>query len=139
MLRNSLLQPRKKFRIALISFSLLGLGLVFIFQQIDYSLFFLGETSNKTQFIFNRILRFLINDNLMLLLIYGLFYEKKYVRFGLVVEAFGFLFLLIPYFILRYHTDINHMYISFLHRLIVNPTLMVLLIPAIYIQENKKK
>jgi exosortase F-associated protein len=137
MLKSNQLQPDRSKRLALIVFCFICLGLVFIFQKFDYSQLILNEASFKTRFIFNRSLRFLMNDNLMLLLIYALFYQRKYVRFGLIVELFGLLFLLIPYFILRFSVTMDHMYISFLHRLIVNPTLMVLLILAIYIQENK--
>ena len=114
-----------------------ALMLVFLFQRFDYSQLFFEELSGPKAFMFNRLIRYLINDNLVILLIFGLFYDKKYVKFALLVELFGLLFLLIPYFILRFQTDIDHMQLSFLHRLIVNPTLMLLLIPAIYLQEKR--
>ncbi|WP_296621379.1 exosortase F system-associated protein [Marivirga sp.] len=132
------LYPDRKLRVFLIAISLTGLGVIFLGQRFDYSFFISDNLNAQNQFIINRIIRFLLNDNLVLLLIYGLFYDRKYVKFGLAVEAFGFFFLLIPYFILRFNTPIDHMYISFIHRLIINPTLMVLLIPAIYIQELQK-
>lgn len=138
MISKDLLQPNRSFRLLLITFSLFGLGIIFIGQHFDYSAILFSEMSSEWRFIFNRSIRFLLNDNLTLLLIYALFYERKYVKFGLAVELFGFLFLLIPYFILRYEFAINYMYISFIHRLIINPTLMLLLIPAIYIQQSKK-
>jgi exosortase F-associated protein len=131
------LEPDRKRRVLLILISITALVIVFIGQRFDYSLLFSDSLNSTYQFIINRTIRFLINDNLVLLLIYGLFYDKRYVKFGLTVEAVGFSFLLIPYFILRFYTDIDHMYISFIHRLIINPTLMVLLIPAIYIQRSK--
>ncbi|ADR20567.1 hypothetical protein MATR_18100 [Marivirga tractuosa] len=134
MKNNDWLQPNKGLRILLIFISLTGLGIIFIAQRFDYSLLISDDFSTQNQFIINRIIRFLLNDNLVLLLIYAIFYDYKYVKFGLAIEAVGFFFLLIPYFILRYYTSIDHMYISFIHRLIINPTLMVLLIPAIYIQ-----
>lgn len=133
------LKPKRKLRIFLIFISMTGLGSIFVGQRFDYSLLFSDELNAQYQFIINRSVRFLLNDNLVLLLIYGLFYDRKYVKFGLAVEAFGFFFLLIPYFILRFNTPIDHMYISFIHRLIINPTLMVLLIPAIYIQRINHK
>jgi len=129
------LQPNRGLRLFLILISLTGLGIIFIGQRFDYSLLISNDFSVKNQFIINRSIRFLLNDNLVLLLIYAIFYEKKYVKFGFIVESVGFFFLLIPYFVLRFNTPIDHMYISFIHRLIINPTLMVLLIPAIYIQK----
>ena len=131
-----MLKKDRSIRIFAISASVLGLIALFIFQRFDYSQLFFNENSEMHEFIFNRTLRFILNDNLMIILIYGLFYEKKYIKFALLVELFGFLFLLIPYFALRYGSSIDHMYISFLHRLIVNPTLMILLIPAIYINQK---
>ncbi|SMG11089.1 exosortase F-associated protein [Marivirga sericea] len=136
MKNNHWLQPDRSLRVSLILISLIGLGVIFIVQRFNYSILFFDSLSGENKFIFNRGIRFLLNDNLVLLLIYALFYDKKYVKFGLAVEGVGFFFLLIPYFILRFSTDIDHMYISFIHRLIINPTLMVLLIPAIYIQRN---
>lgn len=139
MLKSNFLSPHQSKRIAIITIALIGLALTFIMQRFDYSQLINGFETERGQFIFNRTLRFLINDNLMLLLIYGIFYNKKYLQFGLAVELFGFCFLLIPYFVLRYYTAIDHMYISFLHRLIVNPTLMLLLVPALYLQEKAKQ
>lgn len=138
MKNKELLQPDRKLRIMLIILSSTSLGIVFLGQRWDYSALLGLNTDYQIQFIANRIIRFLINDNLVLLLIYAIFYDKKYVKFGLAVEAFGFFFLLIPYFILKYSFEINPMYISFIHRLIINPTLMILLIPAIYIQRNAR-
>lgn len=138
MKNKELLQPDRRLRISLIVLSCAGLGVVFLGQRWDYSALLGLNSDYQIQFITNRIIRFLINDNLVLLLIFAIFYDKKYVKFGLAVEAFGFFFLLIPYFILRYSFEINPMYISFIHRLIINPTLMALLIPAIYIQKNAK-
>lgn len=133
-----MLTPQRNRRLVMIALALLGLIITFLFQRFDYSQYFFDSGNQKISFIFNRSLRYLINDNLVLLLIFGIFYDKKYIKFGLIVELFGFLFLLIPYFLLRYYTAIDHMYISFLHRLIVNPTLMILLIPAIYLQRSDK-
>ncbi len=138
MKSKELLQPDRSLRVVLIVISCISLGIVFLGQRWDYSAIFGLNSNHQVQFIFNRIFRFLINDNLVLLLIYAIFYDKKYVKFGLAVEAVGFFFLLIPYFILKYSFEVNPMYISFIHRLIINPTLMVLLIPAIYIQQNTK-
>ena len=137
MKSNEWLQPDRKFRVFLVLLSLAGLGVIFIGQRFDYSVLFSSGLSFQNQFIVNRTIRFLLNDNLVLLLIYGLFYQKKYVKFGLAVEGFGLIFLLLPYFILRFYTAIDHTYISFIHRLIINPTLMLLLIPAIYLQKVK--
>jgi exosortase F-associated protein len=117
-------------------FAIVGLLLLFIFQKFNYAQV-VGISSHLTQFIFNRTVRFFLNDSLAILLIYALFQERKYVLFAFWVQAIGFLFLLLPYFVIKiYLPDYNGPLLNFLHRIIVNPTLMLLLIPALAYQKK---
>jgi len=112
----------------------IGLLMVFLFQQLDLAAL-VGVHENITRFIVNRSIRFVLNDGLAILLIYALFYERKYVLFAVWVQVFGLVFVLVPYFIIKlYLPHYNGPLISFLHRLILNPTLLLLLIPAFYYQ-----
>jgi exosortase F-associated protein len=124
-------------RILLGAACLVGLVLIYLFQKIDVGAY-VGITGNAAKFIFNKSYRFLANDFLMIGLIYALFYEKKYIIFALWVQLAGLVFILIPYFLLKlvFHTG-NGPLVSFLHRLILNPTLLILLIPAFYYQRTK--
>lgn len=117
--------------------SIAGLILVFIFQRFEWSTW-LGLTFEPTgKFIFNRTIRFLLNDAFAIGLIYALFAERKYVIFSLYVQVAGVVLFLIPYFILKlYLPHYNGPLISFLHRLVLNPTLLMLLIPAFYYQRR---
>lgn len=118
------------------AFAIVGLLLLFIFQKFNYAQF-AGVSSHLAQFIFNRTVRFFLNDSLAILLIYALFQERKYVLFAFWVQAIGFLFLLLPYFTIKiYLPDYNGPLLNFLHRIIVNPTLMLLLIPALAYQKK---
>jgi exosortase F-associated protein len=113
-----------------------GLVLVFLFQHVDL---ISGHLAGDTMWVFvvNRTIRFLANDFLTILLIYALFFERKYVIFALWVQAAGLVFVLIPYFILKFQFPrYNGPLISFLHRLVLNPTLLLLLIPAFYYQRS---
>jgi exosortase F-associated protein len=76
----------------------------------------------------------------MIGLIYALFNRKQFILFAFLVQAFGLVFILTPYFILKlyFHAG-NGPLISFLHRLILNPTLMILLIPAFWLQLQNEK
>jgi hypothetical protein len=122
----------------LVVVAVIGLLLVFVFQQMNAA-FWLGIRGNSTTlFLWNRSIRFFLNDAFALLLIYGLFYERKYLIFAVWVQAMGIVFFLIPYFILKlYCPAYNGPLISFLHRLILNPTLLLLLVPAFYYQKVK--
>lgn len=114
----------------------IGLLLVFLFQRVDVA----GEMGfhNKgiVHFIVNRTVRFAINDALAIGLIYALFATRKYVLFAIYVQLFGVVAFLLPYFMLKvYFPSYNGPYLNFLHRLILNPTLLLLLIPAFYYQK----
>src|SRR5690606_14277352 len=104
-----------------------GLLAVFIFQRFDAA----GFSTGITNFIINRSIRFILNDLLTIGLIFALFGKRKYVIFSFWVQLAGVLFILMPYFLLKLKfPDYNGPLLSFLHRLIMNPLLLLLLIPA---------
>lgn len=114
--------------------SIVGLVAVFIFQRWDVAALFNIETPIY-RFLFNRTIRFLLNDAFAIGLIYALFRERKYILFAIYVQVAGVILFLLPYFILKlYFPGYNGPLISFLHRLILNPTLLLLLIIAFYYQ-----
>ncbi|HTF20623.1 MAG TPA: exosortase F system-associated protein [Chryseolinea sp.] len=114
----------------------LGLLLVFVFQRVDVAAVMGVGSTGITRFLVNRTIRFLVNDAFAIGLIYALFATRKYVVFAIYVQLFGVVAFLIPYFILKvYHPGYNGPYLNFLHRLILNPTLLLLLIPAFYYQK----
>ena len=126
-------------RVIIGTFSLCGLVVVFLFQRIDVA-GYLGVEDFMHKFLINRTFRFLLNDAFAIGLIYALFHERKYVVFSLYVQLFGMLFFLFPYFVLKFYwPHYNGPLISFLHRLILNPTLLMLLIPAFYYQRKRLK
>lgn len=113
----------------------LGLLAVFLFQRTDFAGDFLVSHSNIVRFIVNRSIRFLLNDLMAIGLIYALFGKRRYVLFSLWVQLTGMVVFLFPYFALKiYYPVYNGPLLSFLHRLILNPTLLLLLIPAFYYQ-----
>jgi exosortase F-associated protein len=114
-----------------------GLVAVFLFQRWDVAGIF-GIDSSINRFLFNRTIRFLLNDAFTIGLIYALFVEKKYVIFSLYVQLAGVVLFLLPYYVLKiYFPTYNGPLISFLHRLILNPVLLMLLIPAFYYQRRR--
>jgi exosortase F-associated protein len=116
--------------------SVVGLVCVFLFQKELTGATFEANTRFST-FVINRTVRFLLNDLFAIGLIYALFEKRKYVIFSLYVQVAGVILFLIPYFILKYHfPHYNGPMINFLHRLILNPTLLLLLIVAFYYQKK---
>jgi len=115
-----------------------GLVVVYLFQRIDVANYLGVESAYIHKFIINRSIRFLLNDALAIGVIYALFKERKYVIFSLYVQVIGVVLFLLPYFVLKiYFPSYNGPLISFLHRIILNPTLLMLLIPAFYYQRKK--
>ena len=126
-------------RIIVALISIAGLVAVFLFQR--YNLAALAGIRDKVfVFLFNRTVRFLLNDLFAIGLIFALFRERKYVIFSLWVQLAGMVLILIPYFVLKiFFIQYNGPLISFLHRLVMNPTLLILLIPAFYYQQSLAK
>ena len=139
------MDKRQKYSLGLLA--ILMLILMYMLQRtnycdIIYSFLGLDLPSNNFQFIFNRTLRFLINDLSVLLLIYVIFESRGLVKIAFFVQLFG-LFVILPlyfYFKLTFEgpSEISSPLLSFIHRIIVNPILMLLLIPAFYYQKRIK-
>jgi len=112
-----------------------GLVLVFLFQRVDLAAQGQLAESALARFLINRTIRFVLNDALTIGLIFALFYERKYVVFAVWAQIAGVVLFLLPYFILKVRFPVyNGPLLSFLHRLVLNPTLLLLLIPAFYYQ-----
>jgi len=128
-------------RLLFIVTALAALLVIFVFQQFSYPDFIfhrlLGvQISPAWEFSLNKFIRFLLNDLAAILLIYGIFYEKKYVTLSMYVLGFGFLFILLPYlFLVNKFPEYNGPLYSHLHRLIMNPILLLLLIPVLLYQK----
>ena len=120
-----------------ITIGVIGLFLMYLMQKEIQSFFYGIVESRYIGFSLARIVRFLCNDGFMISIIYGLFKEKKFVIIALYVQLGGILFILLPYLTIKYFTDYNGPLISFMHRLIVNPLLLLLLIPAFYYQKQQ--
>lgn len=113
-----------------------GLVLVFVFQRTDV---LPSQADRYFHFSVNRFLRILLNDACMLLVLHALFADKKVLRLAVAMQIVD-LFLLLPLYLalklsLEGASELSSPFLSQLHRLIVHPTLMILLIPAVYYQK----
>jgi len=129
-------------RILLMIAAIFGLGMVYLFQRVDVLEICTSCTFHPyTHFAVKKVLRVLLNDSFMLLFIHALFRDPSVTRLAWYVQLVDTLVLLPIYLIIKlwYEGDIETSIplLSQLHRLIVNPTLMVLLIPAVYYQRSR--
>jgi exosortase F-associated protein len=99
-----------------------------------------NATLTTAQFIFNKCFRYIFNDLAGIGLIYAIFKEKRYTRFAFLVMVFGF-FILLPIYLflsLNFYEQLT-VILHYYHRLVVNPTLLMLLIPAFFYQQAQEK
>jgi exosortase F-associated protein len=120
--------------------SVSGLALVYIFQQVNYfSFFFSQEGGVNTIFIFNKTFRLLINDLLCVILILALFEKRKFVKMAFLLLTVELLIILPLYFLVKLemegNSEISSPLLSQIHRLIVNPMLMFILMAGFYYQK----
>jgi hypothetical protein len=130
-----LLHMKDKTRMILvISAGLFALSLVYVFQRTNYGLllFETFEIAPNQNFIFviNKSLRLLANDLICFFMIYSVFKEKNYRQVAMLVFMVE-LFVILPIYLLlklsfEGTSEISSPLFSFIHRLIVNPTLMIL-------------
>ncbi|MFN7791875.1 MAG: hypothetical protein ACK5NM_04935, partial [Cyclobacteriaceae bacterium] len=84
-----------------------------------------------------------LNDFFMLLLLAGWFRSRSVLQLAFAVQLIDFFLLLPVYLLVKLNlegdVEISSPLLSQFHRLIVNPTLMILLIPAVYFQRFIKK
>jgi exosortase F-associated protein len=131
--------------LVLMAVAIVGLAFVFLFQRFDVLDLVCANCSFHpyTHFAVKKILRVLLNDSFMLLFIHALFRDPAVTRLAWYVQLVDTLILLPIYLVIKlsYEGDaeISMPLLSQLHRLIVNPTLMVLLIPAVYYQRRSKR
>jgi len=113
-----------------------GLLTLFLFQRIDWSFWITAPPIKK--FVINRSIRFIVNDILATLLVLALFGKRKLVMISVYIQVLGLILLLVPYFILKMNFPAyNGPLLSFLHRLILNPVLIYLLIFFFWFQEKQ--
>lgn len=131
----------------------LGLALVYLFHRylniyallsaqpftlLNYTADY--QAVDPLAFSLNKGFRYLLNDIFAMLLVYGLFYEKRFLRFSFYVLLFG-LVVLMPTYLLLYLSQPEGFtsMISHLHRVVFNPVLMMLLIPAFFFQVQQER
>jgi len=115
---------------------------IYIFQNFDYSSLLLvsDNTHPYLVFVINKFLRLTLNDSICLLIIYVLFQDKELLKVGSLIQIFE-MFLLLPiYFVIKLSlegdSEISSPLLSQVHRLIVNPLLMILFIFGVYFKSD---
>jgi exosortase F-associated protein len=122
------------------------LASLYIFQRIDYwkyTLHLIGLSdfySPEWAFVVNKTFRLLGNDFACFILIYAIFESTSYLRVAFYLLLIELLIVLPIYFILKLSlegpTEISSPLLSQIHRIIVNPILMLLLMVGFWYQRR---
>lgn len=125
--------------------ALLILLLVFIFQHFSYAHLVnlilpdrWSMTNPNLVFAVNRVFRMILNDLACLLLIHAIFRETRYVKAAFILFLVE-LFIILPLYLavkltLEGNSEISSPFLSQIHRMIVNPLLMFLLMAGFVYQ-----
>ena len=129
----------------MIVFSIVLLLLVYVFQRFNYAYFFNKLLALKVLsdpnvvFMVNRTSRLIINDTLCMVLIFALFQKRSYLRLSDIIFGFEMMVMLPLYLWIKLSmegpSEISSPLLSPIHRMIVNPLLMIVLIAALYYQQ----
>lgn len=123
---------------------------IYIFQRFNFIGFFVSIVGFDPQqlhpyvvFIGNRVIRLTGNDLSCMVLIYVFFRERKYLVVAWYFYLFELLVVMPVYFLIKLQTEgvseISSPLLSQIHRLIVNPVLMILLMLAFLYQKIKRR
>jgi len=123
--------------------ALLVLLISFQFRTLNFTGVALGYEAGDLRpwiVISNKVIRYLVNDIAALALLWVLFQRRDYLQLAVLVLLFGLLILLPIYFIgYFYYSEMLGVTLSYLHRLVMNPTLMMLLIPLFYYMKDEER
>jgi exosortase F-associated protein len=125
----------------ILAFAVIGIISTFFLQEFT---FISGwNISENARFVVKKTLRVLLNDFFMLIFISAWFNDQKIIRLAILIGLIDGLFLLPIYLYLKLSIEgtgeISIPLLSLFHRLIINPTLMILLIPAVYFQRMQDR
>lgn len=113
----------------------LGLATLYVFQRVNYALILftaigITEANENLIFILNKTIRLVTNDVICMMMIFSVFKEKAYRQLTTAVFLVEVALVLPIYLLLKLTiegtSEISTPLLSFIHRLVVNPTLMIL-------------
>lgn len=141
--KTSTHQPDLALRVILFVIAILMLASVYLFQRVNpvgKLEAFTGHIHPYVLFIINRVVRLVFNDLACFLMIYVFFRERKYLKVAFWLFLLELLIILPLYFMIKLTlegaSEISSPLLSQFHRLIVNPTLMLLLMAGFFYQRN---
>lgn len=130
-------------RVCLFFGGVLILALVYVFQRINAAGWISGDFHPNVVFAVNRVIRLILNDLACLLIIFAVFRGRNYIKIAFLVFLVELLIILPAYLVVKLSlegdSEISSPLLSQVHRLIVNPMLMILLMAGFFYQRYVRK
>ncbi len=109
---------------------------LFSYFKSDYSNLPIPEM-NSMKFIGNIILRFFINTIISLAIIWVLFNDKEIIKLSTIIYIAFFVILFITLIYLLFFSETKNVFaIFYVRRFLIQPLLLLVLVPAFYFQKN---
>jgi exosortase F-associated protein len=141
---------KNKFRVIGLVLSMLGLVIIRAFEETffydPFLTFFKSDFKNSTLPIFDTIplffglvFRYSLNTIVSLVILYCLFKQKQLLRFSVQLYLLVLLALLFVFFGMLFLVDPpNYLVLFYVRRFLIQPILLLLFIPAFYLQYRSK-
>lgn len=127
-------------RVLLVVLGVTILVIVYLFQRTGFFVLSGQDFGPNTVFILNRYIRLTLNDIACLLVIYAFFREGNYIKLAFWVFLLEFFIFLPLYLTIKLNlegpSEISSPLLSQVHRLFVNPMLMILLMGGFLYQKH---
>ena len=143
-MKTETLRPKRKYwiKVGLLCTGISILAIVYIFQRVNVAAM-LGNFHPNVIFAVNRTIRLILNDLACFLIILAVFEEGKYLKIAFWVFLIELLVLLPIYLIVKLtiegDSEISSPLLSQVHRLIVNPMMMILLMVGFFYQRHVRR
>ena len=122
----------------------LAIGLMFLLYVFQRKILWLSDVDTQIQylpFILNRFTRLVLNDTLCIILFLAIFNDRKELALATLVFIIELLIVLPFYLVVKLtlegDSEISTPLFSFIHRLIVNPLLMIILLFGLLYQRYR--
>jgi len=121
-----------------------AIGLMMLLYVFQRNLLWLSPSATRLEylpFILNRLARLVLNDTLCIILFLAIFNSRKELTLASVVFVIELLIILPFYLVVKLtlegDSEISAPLLSFIHRLIVNPLLMFVLLAGLLYQKYR--
>lgn len=94
---------------------------------------------NQVKYFMSLLLRFTMNSAISLLMIFTVLTKMRYVKFAAVIYLIVFFLSTIAFFLLINHNEPHKLTLFYVRRILIQPLLLFVLLPALYYQNQTEK